>query len=199
MGLLTMELSKKNVLTVLNIIAVGIFLLHATPSMAAPTWEKTIDYGYPGYSETSSNWKTYNSPQAHDSSYRYLSHEVGNHSRTGTATWETTVPYCGLYKVSISYRKTENRTPDADYYVTANEAGGEKHFVVDQRSHHPAYSGWVEVGVFFYTAEQKVRVHLDGTDDGSSDCADAAHWELIAQQRCPGDVDIVPARSLLLK
>lgn len=175
---------KKNVIIASSLILTVVYLLTASPSMAAdPTWKKLIDYGNEGYSETSNNWNTYGAGGV-NGTFRYLSHEVGDGTRTGTATWKTTVPYCGIYRVSVSFRRTENRTADADYFVT-NKSGGEDHYVIDQRG-HLTYPSWGLGQVdYYYSAGQEVKVVLDGTDDGASDCADAAQWELLQWQECP--------------
>lgn len=194
-----MNLTKKSMLFVSSIILLGFTICTSSNVMAATTWSKVVDYGDAGYSETSSNWKTYNSPQAYNSSYRYLSREVGDTTRTGTANWETTVPYCGIYRVSVSFRRTENRSPDADYYVT-NSSGGEDHYVIDQRSHTPVFTWELGQVDYYYKAGQTVKVRLDGTDDSWSDCSDAASWELIELQTCPSEKTAagVPVRMLLL-
>lgn len=194
-----MSLLKKKIFIASNIVFLGLFLFSAIMSTAeAVTWEKLIDYGHTGYSETSNNWKTYNSPESVNGSYRYLSREAGNHSRTGTATWQTEIPYCGTYSVRVSCRKTENRTSDADYYVTDsnNELA---HFSINQIDHRNILD-WDLLGVYYYEKGQVVLVKLDGTDDGASDCADATKWELVELKRCSGEAPTLPPiNSLLLK
>ena len=193
-----MRITRKKSATIFYLFIIGLFLLisSASTSIAATTWKKLIDYGMEGYSETSSNWKTYNSPESVNGSYRYLSREVGDGTRRGTATWKTTVPYCGKYRVKISCRKTENRTPDADYYVT-NSKGDLDHFVINQINHHNVLD-WDTLGTYTYQKDQEVMVFLDGEDDGWSDCADATEWELIERERCEGEAVMAPANSLLL-
>lgn len=173
-----------------------------TTSASAATWYKLIDNGTPGYSETTNNWATWGCTGCPGLSYRYLSREVGDGSKQGTATWKTTIPYCGLYEVKVSARKSENRTSDADYYVT-NSTGGEDHFSINQVDHrNPLYAIWDKLagdqpgGYYYYEEGQEVLVRLDGTDDHASDCADAASWELIKQENCSPVV--TPQNHLLL-
>lgn len=190
--------TKKSALFTSGIAVLGLlFFSIMTGAAEAALWQKLVDYGYPGYSETSNNWTTYNSPQSVNGSYRYLSREVGDGSRTGTATWKITAPYTGIYQVSVSFRKTENRTSDADYYVT-NSDGGFDHFSLNQSS-HSTYLAWVTLGKYYYVKGQEVLVRLDGTDDSASDCADATSWELLKKLPDPIDTpSLTGARSLLL-
>lgn len=197
----------KKIVDAKNISFLCLFLLSSplTGTAEAQTFYKLIDFGDKGYSETSKNWETYVYPDSPGGSYRYLSRLLGDHTRTGTATWTITIPYCGLYEVKVSCRKTENRTNNADYYVT-NSKGGEDKFEINQVNHHNVLD-WDTLGRYYYAKDQIVRVHLDGTDDGASDCADAASWELITPVSCfsslistySGQVPIVPQTQLLLK
>lgn len=170
-------------------------LLFSIPALAADEvkvgWTKVIDYGQAGYSETGNAWRTYPA-FGHNGSYRYLSHYNYTRTRKGTATWATEIPASGIYRVSVSYRRTENRSPDADYYVT-NSEGGENHYSFNQMGPNETYM-WKLSGLFHYSKGQKVRVFLDGTDDTYSDCADAASWELVELD----PAKIVPATNLLL-
>ncbi|MDH3330090.1 MAG: hypothetical protein OEM01_12725, partial [Desulfobulbaceae bacterium] len=162
--------------------------------MSAITWEKIIDFGDEGYSETGVAWRTYINDQSHSGSYRYLSAWEKDLPRVGTATWTTTIPYEGLYKVAVSYRQTENRSPDANYFAT-NNFGGLDEIVINQSG--PLTYIWHTLGEYYYSAGEVVKVHLDGTDDNYSDCADAASWTLIKLGNLPPD--ITPIISSLLK
>lgn len=197
-----MSLTKKSAFIAANIAVLGLFFFSAmTDTAEAAIWQKLVDYGYAGYSETSRNWKTYSSPESVNSSYRYLSREVGDGTRRGTATWQTEIPYYGTYSVRVSCRKTENRTPDADYYVT-NSNNGLDHIVINQIDPRNILA-WDTLGVYTYNKGQTVMVRLDGTDDGWSDCADATLWELVEILPDPKVAPTAPpnidgARSLLL-
>jgi len=161
------------------IIAVTTFLLlgmNIGIALSATTWEKIIDFGDEGYSETGSAWRTYSNPQSHNGSYRYLSHWDMGKARVGTATWTTTIPQSGIYRVAVSYRQTENRSPDANFFAT-NSSGGMDETVINQVG-HLAYI-WRTLGTYRYSEGQVVKVVLDGTDDNYSDCADAASWTLL--------------------
>ena len=145
----------------------------------AADWSITVDDGGPGYTETG-NWKSWVFPPAVGGSYRYLTREIaGVANRKGKAYWATVVPETGIYKVEVSYRLTENRTYDADFFVHDGE-GNSHHFVVNQRSHDTkGYLTWKTLGNFQWKANQKALVELDGTDDTLSDEADAVRWTLV--------------------
>ncbi|MDH3327692.1 MAG: hypothetical protein OEM01_00485 [Desulfobulbaceae bacterium] len=197
-----MSLTKKSAFIVANIAVLGLFFFPAMKDTAeAALWQKLVDYGYAGYSETSRNWRTYSSPESVNNSYRYLSREVGDGTRKGTATWQIEIPYSGIYRVTVSCRKTENRTPDADYYVT-NSNNGLDHIVINQINPRNILV-WDVLGLYSYEKGQTVLVRLDGTDDSWSDCADATLWELVETRPDPKVAPTAPpningARSLLL-
>lgn len=193
-----MAVQRKNRSIIVSfVLAILALLLFSIPALAAGEekigWKKIIDYGYPGYSESGIAWRTYKNCQSHDCSYRFLSWWERGLKRVGTATWTITAPYSGSYKVSVSYRRTENRSPDADFFVT-NSDGGEDHFSINQVG--SVKYVWKTLGEYHYKKGQKVRVFLNGTDDTYSDCADAASWELVELDPEP---ILVPANSLLLK
>lgn len=162
----------------------------------AQTWSKVVDYGDAGYSESGVSWKTYHNPQSNDGSYRYLSHYDNTRKRVGTATWEAEIPYSGIYKVSVSFRSTENRSSDADYYVD-NGTGGNDHFSFDQRGDGGLV--WKTLGEYHYRKGQRVKILLDGTDDTLSDCADAASWTLVKLTPSSPLVNTIIISSLLFK
>ena len=143
----------------------------------AQTWSKVVDYGDAGYSETGVSWRTYPSAQSYNGSYRYLSHWESDVARVGTATWTTTILRDGFYRVAVSYRQTENRSPDANYFATKNISGELEESVINQQG--PVGLIWRTLGVYFYYEGQVVKVLIDGTDDNYSDCADAVSWTLV--------------------
>ena len=183
---------KKKYCFILSVSVLVLFLAGLTTANAQ-TWEKVIDFGDPGYVERGSTWRTYVNGQSHRGSYRYLSHFNYTRRRVGTATWTTVAPYSGTYRVSISFRRTENRSPDANYFVT-NNSGELDEFVINQSGHLEFV--WAELGLYHYRKGQTIKVLLDGTDDTYSDCADATKWTLVELD--PPTV-IPPVNSLLLK
>ncbi|RJX17608.1 MAG: hypothetical protein C4563_10595 [Desulfobulbus sp.] len=143
----------------------------------AQTWEQWIDYGYPGYSETGESWRTYEYYAAHDYSYRYLSHWDRGLPRVGTATWKTDpLPYHGIYEVRVTFRASENRTPEANYFVVKDMYGNLEEHPISQLGEGVET---VVLGRYEYRKGQQPYVLLDGTDDNYSDCADAAFFKLI--------------------
>ena len=158
-------------------------IAHAAPP--CPVGKKiVIDNGDPGYVETGDDWVSWpNAGQSIGNDYRYLSHTVGGSDRQGKATWKpVTLPADGTYKIEVVFRATENRSPDADYFV--HDADGKvSHKVVDQRdgatagnAHGPVYKNLGN----YHLATGKGYVLLDGTDDNYSDEADAAVFTLIS-------------------
>lgn len=138
----------------------------------------TIDHDIPGsgYSETSSNWTTWNTAPCNGSGYRYLSHTVGDGTRKGKAIWTPAVPVAGHYRVETGYRATSNRTTDADYRAY-DDLGAVVYEVVDQTQGSDCV--WVDLGTSYCVPGGQCRVELDGTDDSQSDCADVTVYELI--------------------
>ncbi len=146
-------------------------------AQAQSSWEKIIDDGDPGYSETGNAWASWSSADAYGGSYRYLSHQGQNIPRKGTATWQVSVPYDGQYEVSVHFRQTVNRTTDADYLVDDGQ-GVRRTFVLNQAT---LPTGWHKLGNFSWSKGQIAKVVLDGTDDNQSDEADAVRWRFIGQ------------------
>lgn len=141
-------------------------------SANAQKWEKIIDDGEPGYSETGKAWATWTHPSGYKGDYRYLSHLGKGVPRVGTATWQVVVPHTGQYEVYVHFRQTVNRTTDADFKVIDGNGKTSK-FVLNQAK---LPTGWHKLGLFAYTKGQTSRVILDGADDNQSDEADAVKW-----------------------
>jgi len=170
-----MMMNKKKWLSI--VMALSASLAVSVSAAHAQTWEQWIDFGYEGYSETGNSWRSYEYPGAHDGAYRYLSHYSYSRPRKGTATWKTKpLPYHGIYEVKIVYRASENRTPEANYFVVKDRNGNLEEHVISQKG-----SGvdTKVLGRYEYSKGQQPYVLLDGTDDDYSDCADAAHFRLI--------------------
>ncbi len=180
---------KKQRVSMICMLGIALFCASATAD-ACPVGQKLIiDNGDPGYSETGDDWTTWpNAGQSLGTDYRYLSHTVGGSDRVGTATWRPpSLPADGMYKVEAVFRATENRSPDADYFV--HDADGKvSHRSVDQvdgstsgNSHGPVYA---DLGTY-HLATGKGHVILDGTDDNYSDEADAVVFTLVSCGTAP--------------
>lgn len=141
--------------------------------------EITVDYDLPGsgYSETTNNWTDWPTAPCNGSTYRYLSHTVGDGSRQGTATWQPTITYDGYWEFITGYRATVNRSTDADYWAY-DDQGSAVHQSVDQTQGTDCQ--WVNLGTFFCQIGGNCRVVLDGTDDSQSDCADVTIFRLLS-------------------
>jgi hypothetical protein len=136
--------------------------------------------GAPSFTTTSDNWATWSTNgegfDSSDTSYHYLSHTVGDGSREGTATWTPTLSTAGTWRIETWFRRTDNRSEDADHIVT-DGAGATHRVSIDQSG--SGGSGWVELGEYTCNAGSGgCTVTLDG-DDGASDEADAMRFTLV--------------------
>lgn len=133
-----------------------------------------------GYSESQSeNWLS-RPIGACTSTYRYLSHTVGDGSRKGKAIWQPNITVSGNYRVVTGFRATENRTPSADYFMYRDLEDSPFHKVVNQRQGNDCT--YADMGVHYCEAGGNCRLVLDGTTDGHSDAADVTTFTL---ESCP--------------
>jgi len=129
-----------------------------------------------GYSEDpAANWLDRPTGSCHGT-YRYLSHPVGDGTRRGRAIWRPAISAAGWWRVVTSFRATENRTPDADYILHADQ-GERVRRTVSQRNGSDCTR--VTIGTVFCQPGGNCRLVLDGTDDGESDSADITTFELV--------------------
>jgi len=136
-------------------------------------WTKIVDYGDDGYEETGTAWVSYPFSPANNQEYRYLSHGGTNQPRKGKAIWSITIPDSGKYELTVSFRKTENRTKAADYYFTDGN-GPNYHKTYSQNG--DGTMAWVTIGTFYWKKGDTSTITLDGTDSNDSDEADAMKW-----------------------
>ena len=160
---------------------------------AAFAEEHTVDDqdGAPGFTTTGDDWATWGMSgygyDGGDTSYHYLSHTVGGDDRRGTATWEATLSQAGTWRMETWFRRTENRTTDADFVVT--DGLGSQHWSSINQEGDGA-SGWVSLGEYWCDSGfGGCSVTLDGTDDDSSDEANAVKYTLISTDTEPEDPD----------
>lgn len=176
----SMRASPRPLASILGSFALLVVLGWARPAPAqCPVGSKiTIDYDIPGsgYTEESSNWATWNTSPCNGTSYRYLSHTVGDGSRKGKAIFTPTLQVAGHYRVVTGYRATSNRTTDADYFAY-DDTGAVVHKVADQTQGDGCK--WLDMGTFYCVPGGACRVVLDGTDDSQSDGADVTIYELV--------------------
>ncbi|MEA3292151.1 MAG: hypothetical protein U9Q71_07625 [Pseudomonadota bacterium] len=162
-------------------------------------WEETVDFGSPGYAETGNAWRSWPFSPAVGGSYRYLSYYEEGRTRVGAASWSVTIPVDGRYEVLVSFRRTENRTRDADYHIV--DGSGVRHDRQLDQHATPTRNDltWVSLGEYSWKTGQTASVVLDGTDDNQSDEADAARWVLV-EDLTPGETpaSVIPAVLLLL-
>lgn len=171
------------------------------PQMECPKYDHIIDDqdGAPQFVLTGDDWGSWGSNgcgfSIADSSFKYLTKTTGGPDKKGTATWSPDLPAAGTYEITTWWRKTGNRTTDADHFIY-DGVGGVTHVIIDQKADSPAEgeeapgwdckSGWVSLGT--YTCAAGVggcKVVLDGTDDDQSDEANAVRFRLVD---CNGSV-----------
>ncbi len=146
--------------------------------------------GSPTFTTTGDDWTTWSTNgEGYDSSdtdYHYLSHTVGGSDRRGTATWTPELPVAGTWLIETWFRRTENRTDDADH-VVYDGYGAATSMSIDQQG--SGGSGWLSLGEYYCEAGSGgCYVVLDGTDDDESDEANAMRFTLIAE----GEVEPEP-------
>ncbi len=147
--------------------------------------------GAPGFTTTGDDWTTWGTNgygyAGSDSSYHYLSHTVGGDDRRGTATWQAELGQAGTWRIETWFRRTENRTTDADHLVT-DGLGSQTWIVIDQTG--DGASGWVSLGEYWCDAGfGGCAVTLDGTDDDGSDEANAVRFTLVSADDGPPETD----------
>ncbi len=171
----------------------ALFALVLTHAGVAHAEEHIVDdqHGSPWFTTTGDDWTTWGTNgygyDSGDSSYHYLSHTLGGDDRRGTATWETELSQAGTWRIETWFRRTENRTSDADHVVT-DGLGSQTWLVIDQRGE--GASDWVSLGEYWCDAGWGgCSVTLDGTDDDGSDEANAVRFTLVSADDDPPDTD----------
>lgn len=167
-------------------------LLPAAVTLAEPCldYDHIIDdeHGAPQFVLTGDDWGTWGilgcGYGGADSSFHYLTKTIGGPDKKGTASWIPDLPVGGMYEIRTWWRKTGNRTTDADHFIH-DGAGEVAHVVIDQKGDmdtNPSAdckSGWVSLGIYFCKAGVGgCKVVLDGTDDDHSDEANAVRFTL---------------------
>ena len=146
--------------------------------------------GAPDFTTTGDDWAEWSTNgygfDGGDTSYLYTSHTVGGSDRRGTATWTPDLPAAGVYRVDTWFRRTENRTHDADHELHGSDGSVER-VVVDQRG--DGASDWLTLGEVACEAGRSCKVVLDADDDDESDEANAMRFVLVTE----GEVE--PAES----
>ena len=148
--------------------------------------------GPPTFTLTGNDWTTWGmlgfGYDGADSDYHYLSHTVGGSDRVGTAAWTPDIPTAGDYQITTWFRRTENRTNDADHFIYDGN-GAQTHVSLDQQGE--GASGWIDLGTYWCSAGVGgCSVVLDGTDDNQSDEANAVKFEYVGGGT--GDDDDAP-------
>lgn len=137
--------------------------------------------GSPTFTTSGDDWTTWSMPSGEgydsgDTSYHYQSAYVGDGDQRSSATWTPTLSAAGTWEVSTWFRRTSNRTDDADHYVY-DATGASHHVTIDQTGEGP--SDWVSLGEYACNAGSGgCYVVLKG--DGDSDEANAMRFTLVS-------------------
>ena len=166
-----------------------------------PEYDHIIDdqHGAPQFTLTGDDWATWGTNgcgySGADTSYHYTSKTVGGPDKKGTATWKPNLPAQGMYEITTWFRKTGNRSTDANHFVYDGK-GGITEYIIDQKADSPPEgvedpsfvcgSGWYPLGTHFCNAGKGgCYVVLDANDDDQSDEANAVRFTLL---ECTGEV-----------
>ena len=173
-------------------------LLFATLLLATPAAAQSLiidnEDSPPNFITTGNDWTDWgmlgNGFDSGDDDYLYLSHTLGGSDRRGTAIWSADIPEAGTYRIGTWFRRTSNRTPDADFIVMDGN-GVERSFSINQRG--DGASGWVNFGTFWCAAGRDgCRVTLDGNDDDHSDEANAVRFRRVGGDDTPPPPEVEP-------
>ena len=179
-----------------------LLVMAATPAVAddCPQYDHIIDdqHGAPQFKLTGDDWATWGSNgcgySSADSSFHYTSKTVGGPDKKGTATWTPNLPVAGTYEITTHWRKTGNRTVDANHFIY-DGTGGVTEIIIDQKQdasedgNFECKSGWWPLGTYYCkSGKGGCYVVLDGTDDDQSDEANAVRFTLVD---CSGEPDPV--------
>jgi len=128
--------------------------------------------------------KSFSSAGTVGGKYLYTS-KHGRWKRTGRerAYFTPDLPKAGKYKVEVSYRASENRSPRVEWEVS--HAAGKKRSVVNQRGDGLV---WHNLGTFEFEAGKNGYAAMVG-DGGESACVDAARFTLVKAGGNPGSVN----------
>lgn len=124
--------------------------------------------------------KTFSSGGTVGGVYHYTS-KHGRWKRTGRekAIFTPNLPKAGTYKVEVSWRASENRSPRVSWEV--KHAQGKKTATVNQRGDGLV---WHNLGTFNFEAGRKGYVAMVN-DGGESACVDAARFTLVKASSGP--------------
>lgn len=147
-------------------------------------------------------------PYSYNFYHRYTTSNGGRQQRHGIAAWVVIIPQTGWYNIKTNYKRTENRTTAAQYYVYAtsrkevstapnpsihdfvrkieNKTMGDPlvHKVVDQHGPNDEAGAWyyAEFGTVCMVAGEYSVVVLDSRDTDRSSSADATFWTYIGEK-----------------
>lgn len=168
------------------------------PSLVAGTY--TDWTGLPNPWNIGEGW-----PYSYNFYGRYTSSWGGSQARYGVAVWRWQIPKTGWYDLRSNFKRTENRTTAAQYYVYANVTIDDiknhttgapiLYKVVDQHGPNEEAGAWyyAEFGAICMKAGDVSVLVLDASKTDRSSSADATFWTYLGEnyngQSCSPDAD----------
>jgi hypothetical protein len=144
-------------------------------------------------------------PYSYNFYARLTSQYGGDQKRHGVAVWRWQIPKTGWYDLRVNYKRTDNRTTAAQYYVYANVTLTDiKNYttgaplvykVVNQHGPNEEAGEWyyAEFGAICMKAGEVSVLVLDARETDRSSSADAAFWTYLGEkyksQTCAPDAD----------
>ena len=217
-------LNKRNIrlLCIFSFVAVAL----AGFSAPASAWEqsdawKIVDYethndsnnflkgSYFDWTDQAVGWQEGEGwPYSYNFYHRYTTSNGGRQHRFGIAAWVVRIPKTGWYDIKTNFKRTDNRTTAAQYYVYAttknemttaaypsikdfvrkiqNKTLGDPlvHKVVDQHGPNSEAGAWyyAEFGAVCMVAGEYSVVVLDSRDTDRSSSADATFWTYLGEK-----------------
>ncbi|MHB8810779.1 MAG: thrombospondin type 3 repeat-containing protein, partial [Desulfobulbaceae bacterium] len=129
----------------------------------------------------------------------------GTQERHGVAVWRWQIPTTGWYDLRTNFKRTDNRTTSAQYYVYKNVTINDidnyttgapiLYKVVNQEGPNEEAGAWyyAEFGAICMKAGDVSVLVLDARETDRSSSADAAFWTYLGQQHngrtCAPDAD----------
>lgn len=175
-------------------VALVTILLLSLPLPVQSQEETVIDDSSGNFSVLGGNWTLVSNAEAREGSYRY--NEAG--SGDDSVQWNIQVSTSREYTVFVYWPSVENAATDASFTVVYH--GGEQTLKKDQR----VGNRWVELGTYYFTADENGKVILNDNASSGLVIADAVNVSISGGATGGGEggltqkfvVTIVPALLL---
>ena len=160
---------------------------HNNPSLVQGTYTDWTDLPNPW--NTGEGW-----PYSYNFYGRYTSSWGGTQARYGVAVWRWQIPKTGWYDLRTNFKRTDNRTTAAQYYVYKNVTITDiKNYttgapivykVVNQEGPNEEAGAWyyAEFGAICMKAGDVSVLVLDARETERSSSADATFWTYLGEK-----------------